>query len=97
MKLKHENTLCIGCKACQIACQDYHNFPAKMKLLEIVEEEVMKDGKLSVKYKMKSCCGCSKTKKTDSFELGNEIEGILPCGKESICIKACPIGCLKFE
>ena len=58
MQIIHHKEKCIGCKACQQACQDLHNFPPKMKVMEIIEKESGKADALTVEYRMSVCRQC---------------------------------------
>lgn len=69
---------CVGCYACQSACQDYHGLPlgeTYLKTLNTKPQEV--DGELKmfmapIPYKLEQCAACLKK------------EGVTPCQK--ICI-----------
>mgnify|MGYP004647690131 CR=1 FL=1 len=52
MRIIHHKENCIGCKACQQACQDLHNLSPKTKIMEIIEKESGKADTLAVEYQM---------------------------------------------
>ena len=58
MALLHDKKNCIGCAACQQACQDYHGLPTGVKLMAITEREMLGRGNPVVFYEMKTCRQC---------------------------------------
>lgn len=59
MRLIHDPTYCIGCRACQVACQDGGHLPAGAMRMEIREQERERNGTLSVTYRLFTCLQCS--------------------------------------
>lgn len=100
MKIIHNSKSCIGCKACQIACQDRHNFPAEITVLKISERNKKSDnGMLDISYVLSVCKQCKNPgceaacrfgaiTRTDGVVVINA-DKCLGCGK---CAKACPFG-----
>ena len=94
----HQPEFCIGCRACQQACQDYHNLPAGKKLMEIVEQETFKDKTLHVSYVMHTCRQCGRALCMEACQRNaisrNEHGVVLIDGKKcdgcGSCEKACP-------
>lgn len=59
MRLIHDPTYCIGCRACQVACQDGGHLPAGTMRMEIREQECGRNGALAVTYRLFTCLQCS--------------------------------------
>lgn len=99
MRLIHDATYCIGCRACQIACQDAAHLPAGTLYMEIREQERIQNGHLSVTYRLFTCLQCQEPHcaaacPNGALRLENGIvrthaERCTGCG---CCVKACPAG-----
>ena len=90
MRIVHISETCTGCKACQQACQEYHNLPAKVRLMEILEK--------TGTYQMSVCRQCRRaacisecmegaiTRNEDGIVVIDE-SLCIGCGR---CVDACP-------
>ena len=98
MRIIHHKENCIGCKACQQACQDLHNFPPKTRIMEITEKECGKADGLSVEYHMSVCRQCLRPAcMAECMEgaISRNADGVVVI-EESLCVgcgrcmEACP-------
>ena len=90
MRIVHNSENCIGCKACQQACQDYHNLPARVRFMEITETETMIDGQVAVTYHMSVCRQCR-----HAACLSECMEGAISKNEQGVAVidEALCIGC----
>lgn len=99
MRILHKSELCIGCRACQQACQDYHDLPAGKALMEIVERETFAGGALRVRYGMDTCRQCQKPECLPACPfgaIGRDDGGVVVidrarCTGCGACVRACPL------
>lgn len=98
MRIIHHKENCIGCKACQQACQDLHNLSPKTKIMEIIEKESGKADTLAVEYQMSVCRQCIRPAcMAECMEgaISRNAEGVvmideflcIGCGR---CMEGCP-------
>lgn len=94
MRIIHHKENCIGCKACQQACQDVHHFPPKMKIMEIVEKNSGKEDALKVEYQMHICRQCIR-----AACIAECMEGAISRSAEGVVVidEALCIGCGRCE
>ncbi len=98
MSIQHQTAFCIGCRACQQACQDYHDLPAGKLLMEITERESFCGGTLRVVYEMDVCRQCGRPACLNACPHGaisRSGQGVVliseaACTGCGACARACP-------
>ncbi len=58
----HDNNLCIGCQACNVACRSENKIPESVYRLQVwVKQEEYPNGSLGYEYHRQSCVHCEHT------------------------------------
>ncbi len=105
-----DQTRCIGCSACAVACKDWHDIPAgPEKWIKILYNEKGKFPKVYVSYRINPCFHCEDPVCIPVCPVGaitkREEDGIVIVDSEkcigneqcnSKCLKACPYGAPQF-
>jgi Fe-S-cluster-containing dehydrogenase component len=105
MQIIQDHTFCTGCRACQQACQDRFNLPAKTKIMTIVETEKCTDGIVDVSYDMQVCLQCKRAAcMAECMEgaVSRNAQGVvvvdenlcIGCGR---CVEACPVAAIRLK
>lgn len=102
-----DQTRCIGCFTCCVACKDWHDIPAgsaKWRRLSCLEEGKFPD--VFVAYLTTACYHCAQPSCADACPVNainkREEDGIVVVDRETctacgLCLEACPYGSPQFS